>query len=77
MKKTEPFLVGNEVDTDIISSIDATYYWQTMNLRYAKRQIIIDDNTVKEELLLQQMWQGDDGTQKWEWVEIFDNGSDS
>jgi hypothetical protein len=45
-------------------------YWVTPHLRYAKKQIMIDEQTCKYELRLQQMWQGQDGTQKWEWVEV-------
>lgn len=47
----------------------SAYYLATPNLRYAKRVIVIDEQTVKHELRLQQMWQGSDGSQKWEWVE--------
>lgn len=45
-------------------------YWVTPHLRYAKKQIRIDEQTAKYELRLQQMWQGSDGSQKWEWVEV-------
>ena len=45
-------------------------YWGTLHLRYAKKQIMIDEQTCKYELRLQQMWQGSDGSQKWEWVEV-------
>lgn len=50
----------------------ACVYSVTANLRYAKKRIIIDEQTVKYELRLQQMWQGSDGSQKWEWVEVVD-----
>ena len=42
----------------------------TPNLRYVEKLIPIDDKIGKRELRLQQMWQGSDGTQKWEWIEI-------
>ncbi len=45
-------------------------YWVTPHLRYAKKRIMIDEQTCKYELRLQQMWQGQDGSQKWEWVEV-------
>lgn len=45
-------------------------YWVTPHLRYAKKRTMIDEQTCKDELRLQQMWQGQDGTQKWEWVEV-------
>lgn len=45
-------------------------YWVTPHLRYAKKYIQIDEQSAKWELRLQQMWQGRDGSQKWEWVEV-------
>ena len=45
-------------------------YWVTPHLRYAKKYIPIDEQSAKYELRLQQMWQGQDGSQKWEWVEV-------
>jgi predicted ABC-class ATPase len=54
---------------DISGSVGCAY-WITPNLRYAKKQIMIDEQTCKYELRLQQMWQGQDGSQKWEWVEV-------
>ena len=47
-------------------------YWVTPHLRYAKKYIPIDEQSAKWELRLQQMWQGQDGSQKWEWVEVFE-----
>jgi hypothetical protein len=43
-------------------------YSVTPYLRYVKRRILIDEQTAKYELRLQQMWQGSDGSQKWEWI---------
>lgn len=62
---------NNIVLSTVIGSVGCTY-WVTPHLRYAKKQIMIDEQTCKYELRLQQMWQGQDGTQKWEWVEIVD-----
>jgi len=45
------------------------YCYPTAHLRYAKRRIMIDDDTCKYELMLQQMWQYSDGTTKWKWVD--------
>ena len=54
---------------DVIGSVDCAY-WVTPRLRYAKKQIMINEQTCKYELRLQQMWQGSDGSHKWEWVEV-------
>ena len=54
---------------DVIGSVGCAY-WVTPNLRYAKKQIMIDEQTCKYELRLQQMWKGQDGSQKWEWIEV-------
>ncbi len=59
----------NIVLADVSGSVGCAY-WVTPHLRYAKKQIMIDEQTCKYELRLQQMWQGQDGTQKWEWVEL-------
>lgn len=53
-----------------ITDVSSSAYWVTPHLRYAKKYIQIDEQTAKWELRLQQMWQGSDGSQKWEWVEI-------
>jgi hypothetical protein len=50
----------------------ACVYSVTANLRYAMKLIKIDVDTFHSVLRLQQMWQGSDGSQKWEWVEIVD-----
>jgi hypothetical protein len=55
-----------------VSSSLGTTYSITPNIRYAKKITPIDKLTQKEELMLQQMWQGQDGSQKWEWVEVFE-----
>lgn len=54
---------------DVSGSVGCSY-WVTPHLRYVKKQIMIDEQTFKYELRLQQMWQGLDGSQKWEWVEV-------
>lgn len=56
---------------DVSGSL-GTAYWITPHLRYAKKHIHIDEQNAKWELRLQQMWQGQDGSQKWEWVEVFE-----
>ncbi len=56
---------------DVSGSL-GTSYWVTPHLRYAKKYIPIDEQSSKLELRLQQMWQGQDGSQKWEWVEVFE-----
>jgi len=54
---------------DVSGSVGCAY-WVTSHLRYAKKYVPIDEQTAKWELRLQQMWQGSDGSQKWEWVEV-------
>lgn len=54
---------------DVSGSVGCAY-WVTSHLRYAKKYVSIDEQTAKWELRLQQMWQGSDGSQKWEWVEV-------
>ena len=48
-------------------------YSVTPHLRYAKKLIVnVQKGQIdKYELRLQQMWQGSDGSIKWEWVEEF------
>jgi len=57
---------------DAVSGSVGCTYCVTPQLRYAKKKIIIDEQACKYELRLQQMWQGQDGSQKWEWVEVVD-----
>ena len=45
------------------------FYVLRPNLRYKKKEIELDNGTVKTEYRLQQMWQGSDGSQKWDWVD--------
>ena len=61
----------NIAKPNVIGSVPCAY-WVTPHLRYAKKAIRPDEQTVKYELRLQQMWQGQDGSQKWEWVEVFE-----
>lgn len=62
----------NEAESSALNIADVSgcAYWVTPHLRYAKKRIMIDEQTCKYELRLQQMWQGQDGSQKWEWVEV-------
>jgi len=57
--------------TDVSGSVGCAY-WVTPHLRYAKKYIPIDEQSAKWELRLQQMWQCQDGSQKWEWIEVFE-----
>jgi hypothetical protein len=59
---------GNDFIADVSSSMGCSYSI-TPRLRYAKKQIYIDQG-VKYELRLQQMWQGSDGSEDWQWVEV-------
>jgi len=45
------------------------YFSKTINLRYAIKEIQISETESKNELRLQQMWQGSNGTEKWEFIE--------
>ena len=65
-ENTEALHIGS------VSGSLGTSYWITPHLRYAKKHIPIDEQSAKWELRLQQMWQGQDGSQKWEWVEVFE-----
>ena len=63
----------NEVEKSALPIANVSIYcayWVTPNLRYVKKYIQIDEQSFKYELRLQQMWQGRDGSQKWEWVEV-------
>ncbi len=53
---------------DVSGSL-GTNYWVTPQLRYKMKQVG-KGTYIKEELRLQQMWQGQDGSQKWEWVDV-------
>jgi hypothetical protein len=44
-------------------------YYLTPHLRYAPKDIFISPVLCTQELRLQQMWQGTDGSVKWIWVE--------
>jgi hypothetical protein len=54
---------------DTTSSTDLNGYYLTPHLRYAPKYIYFSPDSGKEELRLQQMWQGTDGSVKWIWVE--------
>jgi len=51
------------------TNIMVCVYTITPKLRY-KMKNIGDLVNVKEELRLQQMWQGSDGSEDWQWVEV-------
>ncbi|RLD00741.1 MAG: hypothetical protein DRI46_06675 [Chloroflexi bacterium] len=61
----------NKINID--NFIGIASYHVTPQLRYMKKDIRVDEHAVKTELRLQQMWQGSDGSQGWEWVEEVDN----
>jgi hypothetical protein len=56
----------------IIDSSNGCSFSKTHNLRYVKKKIYENGIDCKYELRLQQMWQGSDGSIKWEWVEEVD-----
>jgi hypothetical protein len=66
----------NENKTTNTKSINSVYFTQewykTNEFRYAYKDILIYENTSKKELMMQQMWQCNDGSIKWEWIEIFE-----
>lgn len=47
-------------------------YSATNKLRYKSKEIDLGNGTAKVEYRLQQMWQGSDGSQIWEWIEYVD-----
>ena len=58
---------------NILNNDDLTIpcaYHITPNLRYKRIITSIDFTTQKEELRLQQMWQGSDGSERWEFIDI-------
>jgi hypothetical protein len=72
VNENETNLVIN-TNTKSINSIYFTQSWcKTNDFRYAYKDILIYENTSKKELMMQQMWQCNDGSTKWEWIEIFE-----
>jgi hypothetical protein len=59
--------IKNEITLEFSEGAGINYS-VTPYLRYVKRRIFIDEQRSKYELRLQQMWQGSDGSQKWEWI---------
>ena len=53
-----------------VSSSAGCSYSITPRLRYVKKHIPIDEQSATWELRLQQMWQGSDGSEDWQWVEV-------
>ena len=66
----EVTMSSQTITNTLVSGSVGCAYWVTPHLRYAKKEIILNEQTAKYELMLQQMWQGSDGSQKWEWVEV-------
>lgn len=48
------------------------YFTITPKLRYKKKEIDLGNGTYKTEYRLQQMWQGSEGTEEWQWIEYID-----
>ena len=51
------------------TNVSGCSYWVTPYLRYVRECF---DNAPPSELRLQQMWQGSDGSQKWEFIDVVD-----
>ena len=66
---TENKETEKQCDIHVVSSSMGCSYSITSKLRYVKKQIYFDQG-IKYELRLQQMWQGDDGSEDWQWVEV-------
>ena len=49
--------------------VPCEYFSPTMSLRYAPKEIDLGNGKAKIDLRLQQMWQGSNGTQEWQWIE--------
>lgn len=65
-------LNNKEEDLDwFIEPLNTEVFSITSLIRYKKKEVI-SNVLAKEEYRLQQMWQGDKGTQRWEWVEYID-----
>jgi len=48
--------------------------WPPSNLRYVKKLVMLNSKIARYELRLQQMWQSQDGTQRWKWIEeVYEN----
>ena len=56
---------------DVSSSMGCSYS-VTPRLRYKNKDIDLGNNIGTTKPRLQQMWQGNDGSEKWEWVEYVD-----
>ena len=60
---------GNEFIADVGNCAS---YSATNKLRYKAKEIDLGNGTAKVEYRLQQMWQGSDGSEIWEWIEYVD-----
>ena len=58
---------------DFIANVgNCAAYSATNQIRYKAQEIDLGNGTAKIEYRLQQMWQGTDGSQIWEWIEYVD-----
>ena len=73
MENIKKATLTKESTVELTAGTSPACYWVTPHLRYAKRFVIVDaeNGAGNEERHLQQMWQGSDGSQKWEWVEEY------
>ena len=60
---------GNEIIVDVVTF---TPYSATNKLRYKAKEIDSGNGTAKKEYRLQQMWQGSEGYQTWQWIDYVD-----
>ena len=73
MTKREEFRNKYKTNNDFISDVsNCAAYSATNQLRYKAKEIDLGKGTAKVEYRLQQMWQGTDGSQIWEWIECVD-----
>jgi len=71
-KENEP-LGKHENGNDSIADVgDCVSYSATHKIRYKSKEIDLGNGTAKVEYRLQQMWQGSDGSEIWEWIEYVD-----
>ena len=67
------YRTNDENSNDFIADVgNCVAYSATSKLRYKAKEIDLGNGTAKVEYRLQQMWQGTDGSQIWEWIEYVD-----
>lgn len=49
--------------------MESTLWKPTMNLRWKEKPKVVFNSSYRPTMVLEQMWQGDKGDQKWEEVE--------